>query len=221
MEKEGRKMEKDLYGVLGVGKNATEEDIKKAYRKKVKKCHPDYGGDSEEFRKVQEAYDVLSNEEKRALYNITGKVPDVSSADSQAVEYLACRFQQVFDSLDNKDLLTRSVILEVRMKLQEEIKTNEKAVRYEYERVNLLNILKKRLKVKRKKYRNVAREVIEEQIGYCKNGVIKCKQELKLMKKSLEFLGHLKMDINIPSDNIVKGFYELIPGEECNFAEGS
>jgi curved DNA-binding protein CbpA len=209
-----------LYAVLGIKKNASIEDIKKAYRKKVKKCHPDYGGDTEEFRKVQEAYDVLSNEEKKALYDLTGKVPDVNlSLDSQAVEYLACRFQKVFDSLDNKDILTKSVILEVKMQLQEEIKVNEKAIRYEHERANLFSTLKKRIKVKRKKNRNVAREVIEAQIGYSKNGVIKCKQEIKMTKKALELLGQLKMDINIPPDNIVKGFYELVPEEETNFAK--
>ena len=63
-------MDEDFYKVLGVEKNATAQEIKKAYRKLALKYHPDRNpGDKtaeEKFRKVSEAYEVLSNEEKRA-----------------------------------------------------------------------------------------------------------------------------------------------------------
>ena len=49
------------YEVLGVSKSASEDEIKRAYRKRILKCHPDKGGNSEEFIKVRASYDMLKN----------------------------------------------------------------------------------------------------------------------------------------------------------------
>src|ERR1051325_201189 len=63
---------KDLYKTLGVGEDADEATIKKAYRKLAKEFHPDVtGGDkkkTERLKEINEAYDVLSDKEKRAAY---------------------------------------------------------------------------------------------------------------------------------------------------------
>ncbi len=67
---------RDYYDVLGVSKNATEEELKKAYRKLAIKYHPDKNpGDKEaeeKFKEAAEAYDVLSNKEKKARYDQFG-----------------------------------------------------------------------------------------------------------------------------------------------------
>ena len=67
---------RDYYEVLGVDKNATEADIKKAYRKKAKECHPDLhpnDKDAEErFKELNEANEVLSDADKRARYDQFG-----------------------------------------------------------------------------------------------------------------------------------------------------
>lgn len=57
---------KDYYNILGVNENASDDDIKKAYRGLAMKHHPDRGGDQAKFQEVQEAYDVLSNPQKKA-----------------------------------------------------------------------------------------------------------------------------------------------------------
>ncbi|HIF83996.1 MAG TPA: molecular chaperone DnaJ [Flavobacteriaceae bacterium] len=69
-------MKEDYYDILGISKSASESEIKKAYRKKAIKYHPDKNpGDSfaeENFKKAAEAYEVLSNSEKRSKYDQFG-----------------------------------------------------------------------------------------------------------------------------------------------------
>lgn len=59
----------DHYAVLGVSKNSTPEEIKKAYRKLASQHHPDKGGDTAKFQQIQEAYAVLSDPDKKAEYD--------------------------------------------------------------------------------------------------------------------------------------------------------
>ncbi len=67
--------EKDYYDILGVSKDASEADIKHAYRRLAAKYHPDVNhapGAEEKFKKINEAYDVLSDQQKRAQYDQYG-----------------------------------------------------------------------------------------------------------------------------------------------------
>jgi molecular chaperone DnaJ len=62
----------NLYDTLGVAKNASADEIKKAYRKLAREHHPDQGGDEAKFKEIQGAYDVLSDPEKRQQYDSFG-----------------------------------------------------------------------------------------------------------------------------------------------------
>ena len=67
---------RDYYEVLGIDRNADDASIKKAYRKMAKKYHPDMNKDNpaaeEKFKEVTEAYNVLSDKEKKKLYDQFG-----------------------------------------------------------------------------------------------------------------------------------------------------
>ena len=67
---------KDYFKILGVSRNADEREIKRAYRKLAKQYHPDQNPDNPEaeakFKEVSEAYEVLSDAEKRKLYERFG-----------------------------------------------------------------------------------------------------------------------------------------------------
>lgn len=67
-------MTRDYYKILGVARNATKEDIKKAYRALAHKYHPDKGGDEARFKELNEAYQILSDERKRGQYDQFGHV---------------------------------------------------------------------------------------------------------------------------------------------------
>ncbi|EKE19203.1 MAG: hypothetical protein ACD_9C00095G0005, partial [uncultured bacterium] len=63
----------DYYKVLGVDKNSSDDEIKKAYRKLAHKFHPDKsGGDAEKFKEINAAYQVLSDKSKRQQYDQFG-----------------------------------------------------------------------------------------------------------------------------------------------------
>lgn len=59
----------NYYDILGVPKSASDDDIKKAYRKLAREKHPDKGGNTEEFQKIQKAYEILSDNTKRSEYD--------------------------------------------------------------------------------------------------------------------------------------------------------
>lgn len=61
-----------LYDLLGISKDADDKVIKKAFRKKAMKNHPDRGGDPEVFKQISRAYEILSDKEKRELYDKYG-----------------------------------------------------------------------------------------------------------------------------------------------------
>lgn len=98
-------MKKDYYDILGVSRDATQEEIKKAYRKIALKYHPDRNpGDKEaeeKFKEAAEAYDVLGNEEKRKRYDQFGHagVKGSGFADGNfSVEDIFEHFEDIFES---------------------------------------------------------------------------------------------------------------------------
>src|SRR3989344_8596279 len=67
-------MAKDFYETLGVGKDASRDEIKRAYRKLAHEHHPDKGkGEAEKFKEINQAYEVLADDTKRAQYDRFGQ----------------------------------------------------------------------------------------------------------------------------------------------------
>ena len=69
-------MPESLYEVLGVSRTATAKEIKRAYFDLAKIEHPDKGGNEEKFKQIQQAYDILSDDGKRQMYEMTGSTQD-------------------------------------------------------------------------------------------------------------------------------------------------
>ncbi len=77
--------QKNYYKILGIDKNATTDDIKKAYRKLVHKCHPDIVGNTaeniERFKEVTEAYETLSSPQKREQYDSINRLYEFAEGE--------------------------------------------------------------------------------------------------------------------------------------------
>lgn len=83
------------YEKLGVDKNASIDDIKKAYKKLAMKHHPDRGGDAEKFKEIGQAYEVLIDEERRARYDHFGTDDPQQQGPPQGPD-ISHIFQQMF-----------------------------------------------------------------------------------------------------------------------------
>jgi DnaJ family protein A protein 2 len=70
-------MPRTPYDVIGVSRDASADEIKKAYRKLALVNHPDKGGDPDKFKEIQNAYDILEDPQRRSLYDMTGSEADI------------------------------------------------------------------------------------------------------------------------------------------------
>ena len=91
----------DYYELLGVPKNASDQDLKSAFKKKAMQYHPDKGGDPEKFKQINEAYQILSDAEKRQMYDQYG------TADPQQFQnqhnFNSGNFQDIFGQMFGND----------------------------------------------------------------------------------------------------------------------
>jgi len=126
----------DFYGLLGVPQTATQDEIKKAYRKKSMELHPDViGGDKEKFQAVKDACEVLSDPETRALYDQGGWKPNAEKAQrnsmvleivltvvNAAIDQAVPQFQVFVDVLYQNNIrqLNQEIEKSRRVKLQAE-----------------------------------------------------------------------------------------------------
>jgi curved DNA-binding protein CbpA len=115
----------DLYETLGVGRDATDAELSAAYRKAVKRTHPDAGGDEEAFHAVQKALDVLSDPRARARYDATGHAEEPEPENllhAQAMSTIASKLTQLVGA-QGMDLDTFDLVLGIREMLDGDART--------------------------------------------------------------------------------------------------
>ena len=105
----------NLYDSLGVPKDASADAIRAAYRKKAQAHHPDKGGDVAKFQAIQTAYDVLSDDDRRARYDTTGETEQRPSTEGQARMYVATLLNAVMQG--QADVRTTDILAVMRNQL--------------------------------------------------------------------------------------------------------
>ncbi|MCS7183983.1 MAG: DnaJ domain-containing protein [Patescibacteria group bacterium] len=133
----------DYYKILGVPENASEEEIKKKFRELAKKHHPDFGGNPEKFKKILEAYRVLSDKKLRQEYDQKRKMKDYGFD----IGNIGFNFDDLFRTSNLEDLIgdifedffgtetrhhyeAKDIILDLEITLEELFKGTTKNISY-------------------------------------------------------------------------------------------
>jgi len=114
----------DYYKRLGVGRNASPEDIKKAYKKLAMQHHPDKGGNQKTFQEINEAYDTLKDPRKRQQYDNPQPEINVNSSNFEDV------FSQFFGGRGPRQQRNPDIKLAVDMTLEEVLTGKDVLVTY-------------------------------------------------------------------------------------------
>lgn len=129
---------KDYYEILGVSKGATKEEIKKAFRKLAHKHHPDKGGNEDKFKEINEAYQILSDDRKKAEYDRYGRVfgegPQAEGGGFDFSDLGGFDFGEIFEDIFNfgrggtRIKRGRDISIEVDLRFEEAIFGTERKV---------------------------------------------------------------------------------------------
>jgi DnaJ homolog subfamily A member 2 len=124
-------MSPDYYKILGVDSNASESEIKKAYRTLALKNHPDKGGSEEKFKEITEAYEVLSNPEKKQMYDNGGMEQNFQGGFPGGFNFNPFeQFQHHFQQQQGSQTVKRSNHMhQITIKLEEAYRGVEKTMR--------------------------------------------------------------------------------------------
>ena len=89
----------DYYELLGVSRDASEKELKSAFKKKAMQHHPDKGGNPDTFKQINEAYQTLSDNEKRQMYDQYGTADPQQLNQNQEFHFNTGNFQDVFSQM--------------------------------------------------------------------------------------------------------------------------
>jgi curved DNA-binding protein CbpA len=118
-----------LYDELGVAKDASKADIKRAYRKRARETHPDKpGGDKEAFQKVSLAYALLTDDGRRADYDATGNTR-VNNRQAQQMEFIAGMVLSLIDQMPEEDIDSENLIEHVRINLRQGLTRGQQSIK--------------------------------------------------------------------------------------------
>lgn len=203
----------DLYELLGVERDATQEEIKKAWKHLAQKLHSDkQGGDEAQFKRVKEAYRVLKNPSKRAEYDKTGEIPHaINPLEIKARDHLVILFGQALNQGTGK-LARLDILGAMDKELVNAIQKTE---------INSIDAKQKRRELQDIKDKfhvddgrdNVFVAVIENELTRIETYLEDNSQQLTMMKLARELLSHHSYDFQralpsggFPSATLGTGF---------------
>jgi len=181
----------DPYKILGIKKTASNEAIKKAYRKKSMKCHPDQGGDAEEFARLNKAYKILIDDEKRQKFDQGGSVDDIlkssSNKDQKSQEIIVGLFVKIISMVDP---VSSNIILLMNSELDNVIEKIPQAQAQDKAMKEKLIEASKRVKSKN----SFLKDFIENQIKLIEANKIKFDKQKEEFLAAKEYLKQFSYD---------------------------
>ena len=164
------KQSRHLYDILEVNKDATKEEITKAYREKAVKYHPDKGGDASIFIELANAYNTLIDDEKRKRYDETGYTGNQEEDDKEtAFEVLTNYYMRL---LSNEDELKKDVIKTLEKNITQDIMCCKDKCKKLNKKIEVLEKTKNKFKYKGNSL-NILRKVTDDEISFLNNNIKK------------------------------------------------
>ena len=190
----------DLYSTLGVPNDATPAEIKAAYKRKAKETHPDAGGDAEKFQQVTLAHRILSDDEKRARYDETGKADeDVDTLDSAALSIIGGLVEEVVQQIVTRDDLQ---FVDLAKQLRDRLKSQQaqaeenitQARKFEKKAVAL------RKRFKAKKGPDYIGNMLDGKVAPCRGAIRSGEDHLARLKRAAEILDDVDYAVDKRAD---------------------
>lgn len=175
----------DYYGLLEVPRDATPEQIKKAYRRKSAECHPDRnGGDSGAMAAVNKAYEVLSDPVQRALYDAEGEkgVQEAGDIQQKAERRLKDFINHLIFQMAQQSMQIPSIKAAMTHHFREALMQEEDNLDSLREALGVLKKQKGRLSRRSKGAPNFFEEVVDEHILQCSGGIADAEKTVAIVR---------------------------------------
>jgi len=190
---------KNPYETLNVPKDATEAEIKKAYRDKAKKEHPDVGGDTEKFKETTHAYSLISSPEKRDYYDKHGEEMPQENTDSRANKLIHQLIDAILAECTPEQILKLDIVKRIvgsindnLSKLRQEI-SNQKTMAERLQKLS--DIFDKKLTHKKSKTQiNFFKASVDEKKKFININLAELDNQNKILDKALELMTDFSFD---------------------------
>lgn len=196
-------MSVDPYKTLGVEKDAGPDDVKRAYRKRAKKTHPDVGGKSEEFEKVQRSYMILSDPARRKRFDETGQ-DEERPIDDPMVPVLALVSKMIMEFMTAGEALIGVNAIEL---MQDSLDKNLVEIANHITKTNaeIGKLEKMQKKFKRKgKGENMIAKILDGYMGPLKMQVLDAEKAMIDHRRTKEFLRDYDFTPDKPPPQVIR-----------------
>jgi curved DNA-binding protein CbpA len=179
----------DLYQILDVAHDATAEEIRAAYLKLRSSAHPDKQGDAAQFIRIQKAYDVLSDEQRRMEYDATGNTDAINDSKAQTtlIEMLVSTINNLNPDAQDPLIFVRNCIVSSWPNIQAMIKKFEANISRQEKFI-------KRITRKNGK-ENFLTQSLQHGIELMRKQIAECVQQIALGEEMLIMLKEFEYDL--------------------------
>ncbi len=185
----------NLYSDLGVKKEATKDEIKRAYRKKANETHPDHGGNAEKFGEIQKAYKILSDDEKRKRYD-SGEDPEtLNNGPTQKDLALASVISLFFSVLEGREEGRSDIFKIMQRSISESIQIDKQEINNLNWKIKKFQSEIKRISNKKNAPINLFVQAIENRIADIQRDQATLEEKSEVARLALEIIDDYKYEV--------------------------
>lgn len=202
---------KNHYSTLGVSKDATREEIKKAHRRAAREHHPDAGGDPEAFMAIQTAYDTLADEEKRRRYD-NGE-PEPQNLTQAALSYICMLFINMLSTASEVMFFQMDIVAKMSAHVASDTQGAKNQVKEWEKKIAFLKKVLTKLS-HRGGHPDILIQLLNQQIQEIQRAIFTVKEDIEKFKLASEMLKEYKFEKEEPRNSEYRtvSFADLLSG---------